>query len=212
MLQIEIAGEPILLLPGKAIFRPSDKTLIASDLHWGKAAHFRKNGIAIPMSTQHADEIRLAGLIEQLGAERLIIAGDLFHSADNNEVNNFAHWRNAHPNLHIDLVMGNHDILPAEKYTGYNIELHQQVMDVGTFLISHDEMEEPDKFYIHGHIHPCFTAAGKGRTKVRLPCFCMDSKRLVLPSFGSFTGGHNISAEQYMHIYVIANEDVIQWQ
>ena len=212
MLAINLQSEKIFLLPEKAIFWPAKKTLILSDLHWGKTAHFRKHGIAIPLQTQQGDEIRLAKLVRQYKAERLIIAGDLFHSRENNEVNNFAHWRNAHQQLAIELVMGNHDILPEEKYTCNNILLHNKVSDEGPFLVSHDVLEAAEKFYIHGHLHPSFTASGKGRGSVKLPCFCMNDQRMVLPSFGSFTGSHKISQIEYNHIYLVAEEDVIQWQ
>lgn len=212
MLEINLQSEVFFLLPEKAIFWPAKKTLILSDLHWGKTAHFRKHGIAIPLQTQHNDEIRLARLVQQHKAERLIIAGDLFHSRENNEVDNFAHWRNAHRQLAIELVLGNHDILPEEKYTGNNIILHHAVLDAGPFLVSHDILDNADKFYIHGHLHPSFSASGKGRGSVKLPCFCMNAQRMVLPSFGSFTGSHRISSSEYRHIYLVAEDDVIQWQ
>ena len=48
-------------------------------------------------------------------ADLLLIAGDLFHSRQNNEVEQFGHWRSQHTSVHIDLVTGNQDILPGEK-------------------------------------------------------------------------------------------------
>lgn len=212
MPKIDIQGEQMLLLPEKALFWQQQKTLIVSDLHWGKTAHFRKHGIAIPLQTQQNDEIKLAKLVADHKAERLIIAGDLFHSRENNEVDSFSHWRNAHSALAIDLVLGNHDILPLEKYTDNTVTVHEMILDTGPFVVSHDEIEAPDKFYIHGHIHPAFVVSGKGRNNIKLPCYCMDGQKLVLPSFGSFTGSHKISSAQYQHIYVIAEDEVIQWQ
>lgn len=200
------------LLPGKALLWQQRHTLIVADLHWGKTAHFRKHGIAIPINAQHNDEIRLAELIRQHKVERLIVAGDMFHSRENNEVDNFSHWRNAHKELSIDLVLGNHDILPEEMYTGNNMAVHEAILDEGSFIISHDEIAEPGKFYIHGHIHPAFVVSGRGRNNIKLPCYCMNDKRLVLPSFGSFTGSHKVSTKEYSHIYVIAEDEVIQWQ
>ena len=90
MLEIDLEGERLLLLPERAIWWESVKTLIVSDLHWGKSAHFRKHGIAIPADTQDKDELRLAGLLRTYNAERLIIAGDMFHSKTNNQVEIFS--------------------------------------------------------------------------------------------------------------------------
>gem|GEM_PF-6533221 len=43
----------------RSIYWKDQKTLILSDLHLGKAAHFRKHGIAIPMDTAITDLTRL---------------------------------------------------------------------------------------------------------------------------------------------------------
>lgn len=212
MLPITIQDEQLHLLPEKAIYWPAEKTIILSDLHWGKAGHFRKHGIAIPANAQHADEARLSALVRSHNAERLIVAGDMFHSAQNKEVDSFSLWRTQHSQLSIDLVLGNHDILPEASYTLYGITLHENILDAGPFVFCHDELCEPEKFYMHGHIHPSITLHGRGRTSMRLPCFCLDDEKLVLPSFGSFTGSHKISAGAYRHIYLITEDEVIQWQ
>lgn len=212
MLQVQIQGEDVQLLADRAIYWLAQKTLIVADLHWGKAAHFRKNGLAVPMNTQQKDETRLAVLIKQTGATHLIIAGDMFHSVENNAVEDFVHWRKQHKVIDVHLVIGNHDIMPIEKYHEIELSVHQEVYDVGPFLISHDEIDKPNKFYIHGHIHPSFCMEGKGRNKnLRLPCYCANTQKLVLPSFGSFTGSHDITNDGYDDIYVIAENQVIKW-
>ena len=45
---IEVAGEPVWLLPERAVFWPQGGTLVTADLHWGKAATFRSAGVPIP--------------------------------------------------------------------------------------------------------------------------------------------------------------------
>lgn len=212
MMEMDIQGERMQLLPGKAILWPARNTMIVSDLHWGKTGHFRKHGIAIPVKAQEADEIKLSEMVRQYGVERLIVAGDMFHSGNNKQVEGFSHWRNAHGQLHIDLVVGNHDILPVQQYIANNITPHSKYLDAGPFFISHDEMPDAEKFHIHGHVHPCFTADGRGRTRIKLQCFCMDDKRMILPSFGTFTGCYNISSADYKHIFLLAGDEVMQWQ
>lgn len=42
-----------------------------------------------------------------------------------------------------------------------------------------------------GHLHPCAKVAKWGRG-VRRRCFVSDGRRLVLPSFGAYTGGLDV--------------------
>lgn len=212
MLQIELQGETICLLPEKAIYWLAQKAIIVADLHWGKTGHFRKHGIAIPVNTQVNDEIRLAGIIQQYKAERLIVAGDLFHSVHNNEVESFGHWRDSHPDLQIDLVIGNHDILDSSLYTKWNIALHQEILNIGPFTISHDNIETADGFVLHGHVHPSVKLVQNRHMGIKLPCFCQTAGKMLLPAFGDFTGSKLQEIEAHQHIYVITETEVIQWK
>ena len=47
-ISINFAGEQLTLNQYRSIFWDKEKSLILSDLHLGKTAHFRKNGIALP--------------------------------------------------------------------------------------------------------------------------------------------------------------------
>ena len=44
----EIEGEILTFTNARALYWKKENALIISDLHVGKSAHFRKNGIAIP--------------------------------------------------------------------------------------------------------------------------------------------------------------------
>ncbi len=211
MLHIILQGEELVLLPQRALLWPAQKTLLVADLHWGKSGHFRKHGIAIPANAHRQDELKLAALIREHNVERLIVAGDMFHSRQNNEVDGFAHWRNSHAALHIDLVTGNHDILPAEKYTEWNMTRHDS-LQLGPFMVMHDAPATCEQFCIHGHIHPAVRLHGKGNQSLKLCCFAQDARRLILPAFGQFTGTHSLHIPDYEHIYVIAEDKVMQWK
>jgi uncharacterized protein len=211
MLPIELRGEQLQLLPQRAIYWPAQKALLVADLHWGKSGHFRKHGIAIPGSTQTQDEIRLATLIATHKAERLIIAGDMFHSRQNAETDLFSHWRKSHAQLHIDFITGNHDILPQTFYHQNQLTIHPESLQLGPFHITHDMPPTCTNFCIHGHIHPAARISGKGRSNIKLDCFCIDQDRLILPAFGNFTGNHIVAPALHRHIYIIAGNEVIKW-
>jgi DNA ligase-associated metallophosphoesterase len=212
MQPLVLRDEELILLPEKVVWWPSKRTVIVADLHWGKTAHFRKNGIAIPAETQKQDEKRLADLIARHSAERLIIAGDLFHSKANNETDSFNHWRYNHRSLHIDLVSGNHDILPNERYKELNINLNPDTLLVVPFIISHDALSGPDHFNIHGHVHPAVRINGMGKQSVKLPCFAVAKNNMILPAFGQFTGTHTLEANSFDALYVITEHKTLQWK
>jgi metallophosphoesterase superfamily enzyme len=54
--------------------------LILSDLHLGKTAHFRKNGIPLPANIILEDLKRLSILIDHFKPEKIIVVGDFLHA------------------------------------------------------------------------------------------------------------------------------------
>src|SRR6476469_1295246 len=104
--------ENLLLLPQKAIYFPSYKILLLSDVHLGKGAHFRKSGIAIPKQLAQEDLAMLSDLIHYYQPQKIIFLGDLFHSDMNNDWDWFCLWREMHQHIDMELIRGNDDILP----------------------------------------------------------------------------------------------------
>ncbi len=212
MIELLLEGERIYLLPEHAVWWPSKKTILLSDLHWGKSAHFRKNGIPMPGGTQDKDALCLANLVREYRAERLIIAGDFFHSRHNKEVADFGKWRAAHSSLHIDFVLGNHDILPRQAYDSWDLKVHESSLLEVPFFISHDAVQNPEHFTIHGHIHPGVRLHGLGRQAMSLPAFCINETCMVMPAFGEFTGCKIVRMQDYRKIYVVGDGKVMLWK
>lgn len=212
MMEILLEEERLQLLAEHAVWWPAKKTLLLSDLHWGKSAHFRKNGIPMPGGTQDKDAQCLAKLVRDYSAERLIIAGDFFHSRHNKEVDNFGLWRAAHSALHIDFVLGNHDILPRQAYDSWELMVHEHSLLVAPFFISHDAVQNPEHFTIHGHVHPGVRLQGLGKQAFTLPAFCLNETCMVMPAFGEFTGCKIVRGQDYRKIYVVGDGKVMLWK
>lgn len=208
--EILLQGERLLLLPERAVWWPAQKTLLVADVHWGKSAHFRKHGIPMPGGTQDRDSLRLAQIIREYGAARLVVAGDLFHSRHNSEVADFGRWRAAQAGLHIDFVIGNHDILDRALYEEWKLEVHAAGLSLGPFYITHDQSPHTDLYTIHGHIHPGIRISGPGRQGLTLPCFGINADCMVLPAFSEFTGRKLVQPGDYSRIYVIGEGKVLQ--
>ena len=198
------------LLPERAIWWPAQHAVILSDLHWGKSAHFRKHGIPMPGATQRHDAERLAFVVRHYGARKLIIAGDLFHSRHNSEVEDFRHWRDAHDELDIIFIRGNHDILQPAFYDALLLVVYEEGFDVGPFYIAHDDVRKAGTYTIHGHLHPGVAIPGLGGSGRTLPAFCIGTHALILPAFGRFTGCKRVEPAHFKSVFVIGEDRVMR--
>ena len=210
-----INNNHFLLSANRTVFWEEQKALILSDLHVGKSGHFRKHGIGIPQNMQSEDMQRLSAEIQFYKPIKLIVVGDLFHSHSNKEHDLFLKWRQGLPDLHIDLVLGNHDILQQEKYAEAGIQVHEGSYEIDPFIFTHDicDLKEEDKSYcFSGHIHPGITMRGVGKQSLRLPCFYFSEQYAVLPAFGKFTGTHPIKPTEHDAVFALAGNSIIQVQ
>lgn len=216
MIKQHIRGQALWLSHQRCIFWEDEQTLILSDLHFGKTGHFRKSGIAVPQHVYKEDLQRLFSLIQFFKPSRLIIAGDLFHSKMNQELELFRKWRNDLPYLTIHLVMGNHDILHRQWYREADITVHEKTLKAGPFLFCHDAVdcsshEEAASLYsFTGHIHPGISIHGMGRQSLRFPCFYFTETFCVLPAFSRFTGTYPINPKEKENVFAIVNEELVK--
>ena len=204
-LTVEVQNETLELLPQRAIYWPSKKTLIVSDLHLGKAGHFRKHGIAIPGKI-HRDDINILGaIIQSHEIEEIILLGDLFHSQMNNEWGHFEQLLATFNDIQFTLIEGNHDIL--EEYPDSLIVVKK--LDKPPFSFTHI-YEEDSSYNLSGHIHPGVSVKGRARQGLTVPCFVFAEDHGVLPAFGQFTGIKRIKPKNNDRIYGIAKDRVIE--
>ncbi|MEM6516242.1 MAG: ligase-associated DNA damage response endonuclease PdeM [Bacteroidota bacterium] len=185
---IILRDEELVLNNLRAIYWKKENSLIVSDLHIGKSAHFRKHGIAVSSDVQEKDLKRLSILVHHYKPKKIIVVGDLFHAEINTDMDAFKVWRDSFQNLEIILIKGNHDRLKAEVYDSFDIECCQKELFLKPFTLIHEPTRSKDKFMISGHIHPGVLVRSKGRPGLRLPCFKITSNQLILPAFSAFTG------------------------
>ncbi len=208
-----ILNNSFLLSAGRCIFWEEEKALILSDLHFGKTGHFRKHGIAVPQTIFKEDMQRLTAQVQYFKAEKLIIVGDLFHSHANKEMDLFIKWRNDFTQLSINLIIGNHDILPADWYAAANISCIKQQLQTGPFIFTHDKAEcssIKDCYIFSGHIHPSVALYGSAKQSLKFPCFYFTKTYGVLPAFGRFTGMHSINPAKGDIVFALAENKIIR--
>jgi uncharacterized protein len=187
MLEVSFGTRLFRLIPQKALLDVASKALIISDLHLGKVPYFRAAGIPVPQGAADADLKVLEHLLDQQKPQHLIILGDFFHATHNADWNLWMAFRNKFSELTITLVMGNHDRLASSWYETASMQVVPQ-MALGDLLLVHEPATNPEVFQISGHLHPGISLLGKGRQRLRLPCFVMEPHQLILPAFGQFTG------------------------
>lgn len=208
--EFQFSDQIFTLLPQKALFWQNKKTIILADLHLGKASHFRKQGLAIPQASSQKDYEVLNSLIAQYQPVTILILGDLFHSDYNAEWDIFGEFIKKNTPIRFELVMGNHDILPIEKYKEIGLEIVGEIVENGNLIFSHHPLKiiNAEKLNFSGHIHPGIRLEGIGRQAITMPCFYRKKTNFILPAFGSLTGLKILKKEQNTSIYGISGSKI----
>jgi uncharacterized protein len=209
---ITFADQLFSLLPDRAIWWPARSALVVSDVHLGKSAAFRLTGVPVPSGATAKDLTRLTALLEQTDARQLIVLGDFLHSRAGRQaevLEAITTWRRAHADLPITLVRGNHDRSAGKVPADWNIqETEEPFLQEGVCLV-HDPKRATDCHSLAGHVHPIVSVQDFDRSSISLPCFVVDERSIILPAFGTFTGGHRMHRLPGRAIYALAGDRVI---
>ena len=205
------AWNGLTLLPQRAVWREDTRVLFVADVHLGKAAAFRAAGLPVPAGTTRENLARLDALIEALQPRRLVVLGDLFHAraayreATLREV---AAWRARRAPLAVTLVAGNHDASAGAPPASLGLELVDEPFALDGLELRHlprdDDAEGPP--ILAGHLHPAARLNGPAHDSLRLPCFVMRGRQLILPAFGEFTGGSLAAADAVTALCLVAGD------
>ena len=185
-LALEIAGEAVELHAQRALYWPRARRLLIADLHLGKGDIFRRAGISLPSGGTGDDLARLSALLFVTRAGSLWILGDMLHGPVHDAAwqNRWRQWREAHRNLEVAALIGNHDRALARADLG--IELLGAGIDKAPFAFRHAPETHPTLHVLCGHLHPQVALPGMRR---RWPAFWLRPGLTMLPAFSAFTGG-----------------------
>jgi uncharacterized protein len=211
-MELSFFNQTLVLLPEAAILvlSPSARSLVVADVHLGKSATFRAHGLPIPEGDDARDLQRLTSLIDIHRAERLVIAGDLFHarSGMDDRLNQSFETFIEGLGIPVVLVTGNHD---AKLRTLPKPLIGMDCLDLDGLRVVHDPADAPpDLPSICGHWHPVIRIPDGGRTALRLPCFLWRGATLVLPAFGGFTGGSRIAPSAGDRFFTALRDKVVE--
>ncbi len=176
--------------PAGALIWPEQNLLVIADLHLEKGSSFARRGSLIPPYDTRSTLNRLAKVLMRWSPDRVISLGDGFHDIEAsrrlheddrirlNEITGRCDWT---------WITGNHDPLPPSDVGG-NVA---DEIKIGGLTFRHMPSHGDVLGEIAGHLHPKASVVAKGRRVCR-PCFVADQKRVLLPAFGSYTGGLSV--------------------
>lgn len=179
-----------MLDPAGALIWPAAATLVVSDLHLEKGSSFARKGMLLPPWDTHATLERLTLLLRRYRPRIVVALGDSFH--DRHGAQRLPSAKQTQLNAMTDAhrfiwVQGNHDPTPPEGIGGEWVE----TFETNSLLFRHMAIEDAAPGEISGHYHPKATTPARGGSITRA-CFIADARRIILPAFGSYTGGLDV--------------------
>ena len=207
----------IRLLPGRAAVVTASQTLLVADLHLGKAAAFRRAGIPVPEGSAQHDLARLERLVAEQFVKRLVVLGDLFHAkggCTDRVFEEFREFRRRIAGVECLLVLGNHDRGVGRIPRDLGLDACLPVLDEPPFYFVHEPASvvapaRRGQFAIGGHLHPKLAIRSPGGDRIADRCFVAEPSLLVLPAFGSFTGGHLVAPAAERRLWIARDDAVV---
>ena len=209
--QVRWAGQDLCLLAERALWWPAQRVLFIADLHIGKAATYRALGQPVPGGTTQQNLARLDRLIQAHRPLQVVFLGDFLHAAQARTPQVLAAlqaWRAQHAQLALTLVRGNHDSRAGDPPPALGIAVVNEPHLIGPFAACHHPQWHATHFVLAGHVHPVCTLYGRGRDRIRMPCFVHEGKQAILPAFGEFTGGWQVEAAPGRRFYGVGGDAV----
>ena len=189
-LEITVNGESLLLDACGAALARAHSTLIFADLHFEKGSSYARGRQFLPPYDTAHTLLRMTRAIARHKPARVIALGDSFHdpgAADRLGAQQRDQLQSLGRTTHFTWISGNHDPQPP-LWLGGDVA---EILRLGGLVFRHEPLALFEPGEVAGHLHPCASVAKWGRS-VRRRCFVSDGLRLILPSFGAYTGGLDV--------------------
>jgi DNA ligase-associated metallophosphoesterase len=187
MVRFSFSGHELRALPQGALFWPSRRALLVADLHLEKASWFAAGGQMLPPYDSLATLADLSAIAAATAPEEIWCLGDSFH--DRHGCDRLpAEARQLLTALTAATrwtwIIGNHDPGFADHCGGAIVA----EAEVDGLILRHEADPAETRPELSGHFHPKLRITRRGR-QVSRRCFVATETKLILPAFGSLTGG-----------------------
>ena len=202
---IHLGADRLMLDPSGALYWPSRRLLAVSDLHLEKGTSFARRGMLLPPWDTHATLDRLADLLRRYRPATVVTIGDSFHdraAAARLPASEAARIRAMTASCRFVWVLGNHDPEPSFQLGGEWVDEFAE----GDLIFRHRAQPRKNagdpisNGEVCGHHHPKAAVSVRGGVQTR-PCFVSDARRLMLPAFGAYTGGLDVTHPEIARLF-----------
>lgn len=196
MVPLSFAEQEMRLVHGRALYWPREQALLVADLHLEKASFFAQRGQMLPPYDSRETLERVALALRETGARRVFCLGDNFHdSAGAARLEPHAAGMLAALVRVVDWVWitGNHDAELSDPLGGTLAD----ELTVGGVALRHRALKGAPGPELSGHFHPKLMVQARGR-RIARPCAVRSEARMILPAFGTLTGGMNAGAPEIL--------------
>ena len=204
---LSLCGKSLVADASGALYWPAERTLIVADLHLEKGSSFAARGIMLPPYDTRQTLQRLAETIDRFDPQQVIALGDSLHdtgAAERIDATSLEMLTILQEDRKWIWITGNHDPVIAPEFGGHVLEQ----LVIGSIRFAHVPGQGRMTPEIAGHMHPAARLSLYGHT-IRRPCFVGNGRRLLLPAFGTFTGGVNVLHSSFMPLF--GNDGMSVW-
>ena len=185
--EFTLGGSTFHAAPTGALWWPAQRILVVSDLHLGKTERLmRIGGPSLPPYEIRDTLMRLEHDVDRFDPDHIIRLGDSFYditSVQSLTPDDLSFLTRLQSGRQWTWITGNHDV-GQFGLDGQNHEsLSRENID-----FRHIADTTQTNCEISGHYHPKASITVK-RQRLTRSCFLLDERRLILPAYGTYTGG-----------------------
>lgn len=187
MVRLSFAGHAFDALSAGALFWPSRRALLLADLHFEKASWFAQFGQMLPPYDTLETLAGIEAVVARTRPAEIWCLGDSFHDiggCDRLSGEAQDRLRALTGGADWTWITGNHDRIVADHCGGRVVD--EAVVD--GVVLRHEADPAETRPELSGHFHPKLRLKLRGRGVSRR-CFVATATKLILPAFGSLTGG-----------------------
>ncbi|MEM7060588.1 MAG: ligase-associated DNA damage response endonuclease PdeM [Pseudomonadota bacterium] len=195
---LSVGSASLAALGSGALWWPSESLLAVADLHLGRSERQARLGAGLLPPYETEDTLnRLEDVITTSAARTIVFVGDSFDdltAAEELADTIGERLLRLASGRRFVWVAGNHDPGPVD-LPGSNMSAYRH----GGLMFRH--IAKPGaEGEVSGHYHPKARFRLKGQFISR-PCFLTDDQRIVLPAFGTYTGGLDIQNPAFDRVF-----------
>ncbi|MSU88402.1 ligase-associated DNA damage response endonuclease PdeM [Rhodobacteraceae bacterium 2CG4] len=194
-----LCGASLTARPSGALWWAEAGILCVADLHLGRSERMaRRGGTLLPPYETRATLDRLEAEIAALDPRSVICLGDSFDDQRvPDALDEPVRWQlgTMMSGRRWIWVAGNHD--PQAPDIGGTA---MEEVARGPLTFRHIALPRAAAGEVSGHYHPKTRVRTRAGAVAR-PCFVHDSRRLILPAFGTYTGGLNCTSDALQTLF-----------